>query len=117
LDWCFIEIAVSKREIINSHKIEQHNYVSWACSYSWDYNWRLEQFFPKRDELTKENIKGFDLHNETGRANDTQVETSSPKTVGAEESILNFDNTALLFFKDIIGNIESTNDFRLICST
>jgi len=32
------EIVVSKGEIINSHKIEQHNYVSWACCYSWDYN-------------------------------------------------------------------------------
>ena len=32
------EIVVSKGEIINSHKIEQHNYASWPCSYCWDYN-------------------------------------------------------------------------------
>jgi len=68
----------------------------------------------KRDELTKENIKGFDLHNGTGRVNDIQVETSSTETVGAEESFFNFDNTALLSFNDTMGNIERANDFRFL---
>ena len=68
----------------------------------------------KRSKSTKENIKGFDLHNGTGRVNDTQVETSSIETVGAEESIFNFDNTALLSFNDTIGNIERANDFRFL---
>jgi hypothetical protein len=72
---------------------------------------------PKRDNFTKANIKGFDLYNGTGSVNDTQVETSSPETVGAEESIFNFVNTALLLFDDTIGKIESANDFRLICGT
>ena len=72
------------------------------------------KFFPPRDALkAEENMKGFNPRVTKGRKDDQQIEASKLETVGTEESIFNFVNTALLKYRDTIGNIESANDYTV----
>ena len=67
------------------------------------------KFFPPRDT----NNKGFNPRASQGEVTTAQQIKAPSITVGSEESIFNFDDTALLTFKDTIGKIESANDYSV----
>ena len=67
------------------------------------------QFFPLRDT----NNKGFDPRASRREEANAQQTKASSETVGAEETIYNSVNTALLKYSNTIAKIESANDYTV----
>jgi len=79
------------------------------------------KYFPPRDAMKTEQVYRAPVSNNGGpnpRAGiggkNTAQQTEAPSAIiSAEETLFDFDNTALLKFKDTIGNIESANDYAV----
>tara|TARA_B100001057_G_scaffold294672_1_gene294772 strand:+ start:621 stop:1598 length:978 start_codon:yes stop_codon:yes gene_type:complete len=79
------------------------------------------KYFPPRDAMKTEQVYRAPVSNNGGpnpRASiggkNTAQQIEAPSaTISSEESVFDFNNTALLKFKDTIGNIESANDYAV----